>query len=444
MIYFLVLIMVLITILTYQVVKGDYMAPPFILCLFFTLSELSVILMSGTWNIGISIDTVFLICFGILSFIFGYFWGSSILKMRPQNKIQIKYIYISKIFIVVHCVVSIIITVLFVYYMKNSIGGSTWNDMLAKYRFMTAYAGLTGESANIPRWINDIRFLTGALIYLFCYVLINNYIVCKKWDKSLIVAILIGVVMTLVGSSRFDLIRIPCACITMFYLLKFRQGEMSHCVRIKMLVKYIGIAVVVVLLFATLKNFVGRQSDASIVEYVAHYLGAPTLNFNDYLNNPIQSNKLTGKETFWGVYDFLYKLTGNSEYRYDYTLEFRNNNMGNVYTAFRMFYSDFGIIGVAVLSALQGAIYAFLYILVKYNIKIRIFSKRIFPVSQVSFQIILYSMMLHCVALMFYADWFYSQFISWGQIKALFFIYVFKIILIDLNTRNSNKFNCVE
>ena len=110
--------------------------------------------------------------------------------------------------------------------------------------------------------------------------------------------------------------------------------------------------------------------------------------------------------------------------------------MGNVYTAFRMFYADFGGIGVSLLSIIQGGVFAIFYRSIKCNKKVRFFKTHVFKPSLVEFRIIIYAMIVHSVALMFYADWFYSQVLSWTQIKAFIYLYIFKILLIDTDKLN--------
>lgn len=439
MIYILIMVILIFLLSTYYLYNGDYMAPPFLLCAFFTLSVFSTLMMRGVWDITITKNTTFYILLGIFSFLVGYFILEATIHTKINAYEKLKYINISNKKIIMFDVVSIIVLALFAYYMQNLMGGSTWVNTMAKYRYIVAYGNLIEENINIPQIIIDLKFIINSLIYLFVYILINNFLITKKWNINLIIAISIGLLSTLMGASRLDLIRLPFAAVTIYYFLKFRTGTLSHKRRLRMLSRYLGIAIIVVLLFSFLRSFVGRQNEAGLIEYISHYLGTGTLNFNDYLRNPVDKSPLFGKETFWGIYNFLGKLTHIPEYNYDYTLEFRSiagYGMGNVYTAFRMFYADFGGIGVSLLSIIQGGVFAVFYRSIKCNKKVRFFKTHVFKPSLVEFRIIIYAMIVHSVALMFYADWFYSQVLSWTQIKAFIYLYIFKILLIDTDKLN--------
>ncbi len=450
MIYVLAIGIIIVLFFSYYLSAGDYMAPPFLLCAFFAISELSAIAMKNSWNISITIGTVVFIMIGIISFCLGYYFTWFNIK---TNKIyrKVNYINIKTIYLIIYNISAVVILYFFVKALRSEFGNSNWTTLMEKYRFATVYADQTKKSIYMSSVIVDLKFIINNLSYLFGYILINNYVITNKWDFRLIISIAFGLISTLMGASRFDLIRIPIYIIFIYYLLRLRTNTLTHKKSMRLLVKYICIAFCFVIIFGVSSSFVGRTRNEGILYYIAHYLSTPTLNFNDYLKNPVESSTLIGKESFWGIYNFLYKLTKIDKYKYDYTLEFRQISgvgMGNVYTAFRMFYADFGIIGIVILSMLQGIIFALFYKLIKYDIKLKILKIHIFKKSLIEFRIIIYAMILHSVILMFFADWFYSQVLSWYQIKSFICIYILKLILVDFDKKNlqeekyKNENNC--
>lgn len=438
MIYWLIGILVLFIIIAYIMSSGDYMAPPFLLALMMFLSVMAAWMMRNDWNLSIEASTCLLVVIGILAFYIGYYPIYN--RMRKYNvKSRFKtptYIHISNWKIFAYYIISVFFIYLFLKSVISNVGkGGTWMDIMARYRYATAYTSTSGVSLNIPEYIATGKFAINAATYIFIYVCVNNYICVKKWDIKLIFAIFIGLLSTLVGASRLDLIRIPIAFISIFYIIQYRSGRLTRSIRLKLLFQYMIVAVMVIVAFSSVRSFVGRKSTTGIIEYVCTYLGGPIALLNEYIKSPIHHTDIFGKESFWGIYHILSKITHNPKYMYDYTLEFRTVNghsLGNVYTAFRMYYADFGIIGVIILDILLGCIFSFIYMAIKTNVRIK-FAKLY---SIVDFKIVIYSVIIHSIILMFYADWFFSQVIGWTQIKSIIFMWIIKIILIDIDKIN--------
>ena len=134
MIYIFIMVILIFLLSTYYLYNGDYMAPPFLLCAFFTLSVFSTLMMRGVWDITITKNTTFYILLGIFSFLVGYFILEATIHTKINAYEKLKYINISNKKIIMFDVVSIIVLALFAYYMQNLMGGSTWVNTMAKYR----------------------------------------------------------------------------------------------------------------------------------------------------------------------------------------------------------------------------------------------------------------------------------------------------------------------
>lgn len=441
MIYICIFLLVFTVTMSYLLENGDYMAPSFLMSIFFLLSVGFAWYMRDDWKFEYSVNTVLVIFIGVVSFIIGCLLVSLLLRGKRIHPLGIDmvYIYVGRWKIYTYYLLSVFFGVFFIRSIMKAVGGAgSWIDMMARYRFATAYQVTTGDSISIPSFIATGKFAICAATYIWIYILVNNYIIKKKWDIYLILAVISGLIVSILGASRLDLIRVPIALMIVLYVLKYRKGEINNIRKIQLLFKYIFIGFVVLTLFSGIRGIVGRKSMVDAVGYIAQYFAAPSVLFNEYMKNPTHSKLLFGKETFWGIYNFLGLLTKNSKYLYDYTLEFGSVNgksLGNVYTAFRMYYSDFGYLGVIILSFFEGIIFSFLYNIIKRNIHIN-FKFHLFKKSIVDFRIIIYSVIVHSVILMFYADWFYSQVLAWVQIKALIFMWIIKIFLVDIDKKN--------
>lgn len=432
-------------IIAYMASNGDFMAPPVLMTGMFWVSYLCVVYMQPTWNIEFKFDTLVCLAVGIGSFFIGYYLLA--LGVRGKHSVErLRYIRISNMKIIIFYIVSVIVMMMFLRYVKSAVGGNNWLDTMARYRFTTAYGNTTGEFTSIPSGIATLKMFLNVSPYLFSYVLVNNYLAIHKWDIRLIIAIIIGVISSLIGGSRFDLIRVPIAIIVTYYLLSLRSFKIDQKTKIKFFLRALLIVIVVVVLFSTLRSFVGRKNTSDFTTYISQYLGAPNALLNEFLKNPIHT-EFFGKETFWGIYNGFGRVFHNSKYIYDYTLEFKTingNSLGNVYTAFRMYYADFGYPGVAILDFLLGLIFAIIYftsrgaITLKNIVRIRINK---FHGVKIYASIIIYAMIIHSIVLMFYADWFYSQVLSWTQIKGFIFLWILKVIFVDFDRNNRVKDN---
>lgn len=443
MIYILILAVIILMLLSYKLSNEDYMSPPFLMTVMFLISILCAWYMRNDWLFKIQPLTCFIIVFGIISFYLGYYViYYCFINNRKMNKItKLKYIEIKIWKILIYYFVAVLFCYLYIKSIINGVGfNGTWSQTMEKFRYATAYTGATGLSINIPSYVLTGRFAVNSAGYVFVYTCVNNFLVKKKWDKYQLIAILISIISSMLGASRLDLIRIPISFLVIYYILKCRTGKITQKDQIKLIIRYIGIALAVIICFSELRTFVGRQNTSGIIEYISQYLGAPIVLLDDYFKKPIISSNLFGKESFWGIYNFLHSITGNSLYAYDYTLEFRTINginLGNVYTAFRMYYSDFKMVGVVIMNFIAGIVFATLYVMIRLNIKIRLSNFNIFrSKSMLDFNIIIYSVIIHSVIMMFYADWFFSQVLSWTQFKAIIFMWLIKVLLVDCSKKN--------
>lgn len=442
MIYVLTIVIALLLVLVYFLKNGDFMSPSFLITGGFFLCVLFAVPLASKYAIHININTVIMVVLFLLFYYLGDACGMlSLLKYKKSKRVfDVKYIYISKLKTYIYIIFAFATIIQFYFAVVKAVGGSSWLEVMALYRYKTAYQNQTGESVVIPAAISLFRFIVIYCSYLYLYVLINNYLAKKKIEYRYVVAVVIGLGNTLIGASRLDLVRLPIAAIVIFMLISYTSGKIKRNMNIKGLIRVLGIAIIVLFLFSSLRSVVGRSSALSLVEYLGGYIGAPMINLDSFLQKPIRNTDLFGKETFWGIYNFLGNLTKNSKYFYDYTLEFNSINgqgMGNVYTSIRMYYADFGIIGTVILSIVLGFVFSIYYETLSRGKRIVIKDMgRLFPKSVVNFKLIVYSMIIYSVLLAFYADWFYSQVLSWAVVKGIIIIWIAKYILIDLDSRN--------
>ncbi|MTV44646.1 oligosaccharide repeat unit polymerase, partial [Streptococcus pneumoniae] len=86
------------------------------------------------------------------------------------------------------------------------------------------------------------------------------------------------------------------------------------------------------------------------ISYITRYMGGSIQLFDLFVIDPIRRNKELGAETFSGIYEMLAKLgfDNNIIKGLEWRVSPNYYSLGNVYTAIRRYYSDFGVIGIVI------------------------------------------------------------------------------------------------
>lgn len=143
-------------------------------------------------------------------------------------------------------------------------------------------------------------------------------------------------------------------------------------------------------------SLVGRDTlNKNLVEYVTMYGGGSIEGLDLYIQDKPQKSELFGRETFWGTWRFLIdygivdyptKPTGSLEWR-----KVDGVTIGNVYTAYRRWIQDFGIIGCVIMTAIVSWFYNWFYYKLLYH-KIR--NKNVFNILLIIYSMFFYHLFL--------------------------------------------------
>lgn len=423
-IYLLLLSIVLICIISYVINDGDIMMPSILMCIGYIISILSAIYNIDNWGINLHFKTYYCIICGISVFVLME-WIINLMNKRANKSIKkqakynnIKYMDIRvenyKLFIVI--VFSIIVILLYFkeVYRISLIGGNPGGvkNMMTYYRSINSYS----TNLSVDDGINGIVSLLSKGVYvsgyIFMFIFLNNVIYAKQKIKNnikYIIPTVLYVLQTFLNGARIYLIYVATASIVMSYVLyKRREGWNSNIV-----FKYIKIgcisAVTVFSIFFLAKGFVGRVTEASAMEYITNYAGGSIQLLDDYFQNPPESDGHFGSETLIGIQKLLYKLK-LSDYKRITHLEFRqlgSNSKGNVYTALRRYYQDFGMSGVIICQLILSAAYCIFYNKIKQQ---RRFNK------EDNYWLIVYCIIIPAMVVHSIIDVFYMEIISVGYL----------------------------
>lgn len=446
-IYYLFITVLVLMLFSYWILGQDILVPPFVVCATFSISILCAICNIDNWSINLSWLTYWVIVGGIAAFIFAYtyiyffMFGFRIKSKKfiqkdilesTTNELQV--IYIRKYILLIFAIFEIIVAFLLIreistIALNHGFGGSLANRIYG-YRKIVTY---TDTSERISSFVMNCFIICNSAGYVLMYILINNYLSNKKINKLLLLDIVGCASISMLLGMRGYALRYFAAAIVMFYIIWNFKNSWKLKIRIKTIVKAVVLCCIVAWAFIQLQSVLGRSTTFNIFTYLSVYLGAPIQLLDMFLGDSKISavSQIWGNETFPYIINWLSTKFNVSEWSNVLDLEFRFKNgqfLGNVYTAFRPYYHDFGYIGVIVLSALAGAFYSIIYNSIKY-------SKQRKSRNCISIKIVFYSYMYYSVIFMFFSNSFYEQLINSNMIKIILFFYITRWMFSD-NLKN--------
>lgn len=290
--------------------------------------------------------------------------------------------------------------------------------------FAIQYNRLFNEDDEIPQMIGLLGYFREGCSFILFGVFLYNTMIGKRRFRDFFLLVPAGIyfVDALLRSSRGDIIQFAIGAITLWYILYHNIKGWRGKSDLKFARKILKIGLVAVPLFILSAVATGRYTnlgDMDIVNYITIYISGGVRAFDVFLKEVVPSPKVWGEETFVSLHNFIHALTGKGELMYRF-LEFssiRGTNIGNIYTSFRRFYYDFGVIGVAVLSFIQGAVSSWVYGKISRRIE-----------NGVTFWTMFYAFFAYTVMYVVIDELFFSSlvsFVGFKRIVTLIFAYKF-------------------
>ena len=431
MIYILFISLIVIFLLSYFFTR-KIMSPACILSGVYAVSVYLAILNIERWNISLSSKTVFLILIGVISFVIPsiiitllYFYNNH--NNKGNKPIEMKKIEVDRIVLNILLLIQVLTSLLYIYYCSKSIGTNlnlfNFASKMSEYRQLKM---VDDDSLfQIPLLVKQLVKFSKAIIFCYTFVIINNIVVTRKNNEKAktpikwYIMIVFFFFQSVFSASRFDLAIIFIYVITILYLLLFNEKSVIKSkMNFKLVLKIIAVIFVLGFLFSSTKEIFGRSGDKTTSEYISSYFGGSIELLDLYMNNPIPKSSIVGKETFFSLNN---TLISDQSSKYTIHLEFRRSNgiwIGNVYTALRMYYQDFGMIGVIVLQILYSIIMTTLFL------KCLNIDSNIIPFKVLLYGIISFTLVLHS-----YRDFFYSTIISVNYLNIFFYLIIVRFIM---------------
>lgn len=395
MIYFLFFSVILLAIIYLLLYSLDVASPSFLAASMFTLSIFINVCKVGSWGIDYSLKAYAVIMLGLLSLGGGemlvriishrkhfYSYNSSGIESTPYPLHIAKGIF----YILLFCALTILVCDFVATYKLSLLGES--GTML-----MSARHAMVVEDVRKGAVLTRLLGLNQAVAYISIYLILYNSIVCgDKNNKKYIIFILIFLGNAVLSTGRNTFLRMISYTLILFWILYLKKYKSSWNT-VYQLGKYGFIGLFAFLgIFLLVGHLSGKGIYNTSIEIISYYMGSSINLFNQYIVDPGQSaNNFFGEHTFYGVYNIL-RILGFDIPRMVQPLEFRYipHYEPNIYTAFRRYIQDFGLLGLSLVMFFLGIFYTILRIRAandkKSGWKTIFFAFSMYPISEIAIE----------------------------------------------------------
>lgn len=440
-IFILILIVAAYLVISFSITDRDLVFPTNIIMVMYLLSLIFLISEMANWDGDISQKTLLLFVIGLTTYlitsiiVFKVFAKIHLFKKDRSFDLNVSSIEelqenVPEVDEKITFVIDIyLIFALLKYYidvrraslMVNSF--SSFSEMIGNYRNASAYGGGKIDVGLSALSTYNFMIMT-ALGYVYMALIVQHLVLNKKtslqWKVLSWIPIVIYSLATILTGGRTPLIQFVVAFLVMYYL-KYAQVYGKIKFKFKEIIKFFLIGIVSLWAFSNFRNIVGRTDTQTTWDYLAMYLGAPIKLFDKFVTDPVHiSHQYVGQETF----PYLWISFLGKEIPTWSNLEFRKTNsgimLGNVYTAFRRYYSDFGVAGLVTLTGIESLFYSLFYVKV---------SSRKKPSREIDFMTLLYS--FFAVGPVYYSvdDRLFPYYISKERLYIIIMMFIFSKVL---------------
>lgn len=402
MLYMLLLIVIMLTFISYHLRK-DFLSASFVTNVIFLMGIVFTIIGNKKWGIPINSKIVIIIFFSLLLILVG---ESVFTSNKKSTNIDVNITISRKILslFIILFFVTFIVYIYSIFPIMRSMGyGETRYGLFYYMRNATL-------NDLIPRnYIFSIIFLfTQSMGYVSTfYLVLNND---KRNTIFHLLIIFAMIISFIIGTARINFIILGIYTSALL-IYKFREKDI-----LKAFKTIIFIFIIVLILFSVLgrlRGFSTASSFDNIIFYGGSSIGAFSMFIDEY-NSVI--NPHLGYETFTGLRTLLNRFYSdfNPGVRFLEFVVFPNGDRTNIYTGFRSYIADFGLLGNFIIMFMIGIVYSFM----------RIKSK-----SKNYLWIIIYSYYLSNLALLLFSAELTSMLFSITQIFQVgFIIVIFKYL----------------
>lgn len=378
----LVLFFVVSLIFCYIHFKKDIIHPSIIYSAVYVLSSLCALYNVDNWGINFKFLTFAILVGGSVEFILIGMLIKYLFEKKNKEPVvfENKPLHVNNIVFAGVCVIGVIIVLMQIYFLidtANKFGGyDSISGALKIYKDHVSYF----NDYKLPHYFSllckILEMSSYISIYIFSKKLLENEKISFKViikNSVYLVPVVLFFVKELLASSRITLLSVICAFIMIFMILWNCKSQWKKTIKLKILGIGIVAGCIGMVLFYESAALIGRVNQKGLLDYVTCYAGGSIECFNRYGQEPIEKSEIPGAETFYNLYASLdrYGVTHfDIESKHSIHLEYRyygDSMVGNVYTAYRRWYHDFGIMGVLILNGIMSCFFHLIYYCFRYN-----------------------------------------------------------------------------
>ena len=372
-----IVILSVLALISYALFDRDLLAPPTVVCLGLLFSALCAFYNEKTWGLEFSKNTMWFIASGVFSFLIGGILAVLLFNLPHMNRFgfshelsEVHPIYVNYIKTVAVILLQLLTLYFLFRHIRRLTGYSNWMSAVARYRELVTEADANSDtSIGLPFLLKNLLECGFAIATVYSYIAGNNLVSQKKQQWINWIPIILCAISTFMRGDRSNMIRLWLTVLITAYTIRKRSVGWKNSKETKKMIKIMALSLIAVgALFVGLREIVGRKTSMDPLYYLTFYAGCPTAALDQFLKSPRTLSSIWGKETFYYLNVSLNVLFGKPE-RYPFYKEFikspNGTLIGNVYTALRPPYQDFGFWGMIRVMLIMGAFFTFLYCLVR-------------------------------------------------------------------------------
>lgn len=399
---FVMLASALIGLLALLLTRNDLLSPGAVLPITMGFCTLAAIYNYNIYGTTVSVEAALLLTGGTFAFVVGAYVGTVKFGNRDTWLLGGSRIIVVPNWLLLASSAFSIMTLVF-YYRDvtstfNAMGATgDWNSMMGSYRIRASFQELQ-EGEGISSITNLLYKVQTGLAFVFAYIGINNAGAGQSPVRQIpiLVPTAIHAATVMLSGGRMGVIRLFFGCATIAWVIYSARKEWSIRIRFTAIIKTILVFILASIAFWSAGYLVGRSISEEPLDYITHYIGFSMPLFSDYLKSPSSDSPLFGCETFVGLYNFLGRNFGITEFMHTYHLEWRmyqGVSLGNVYTAFRYWLHDFGVHGMILVSIFYGVFYSACYEGAKHCKQTRLFNYSLLLYSYIAYGVFMIPLM---------------------------------------------------
>ena len=384
--------------------KGDFLRPGVIVSGVMFAASIAATYLCIVWSFELKIETLLIIVFSVAVFIFIDFIISRFFKEKRRREILYP-INIPTVVLLLVCLFCGIAAIWHYMYLVRDFGfAGSLTTMISTYRKYLVWGVL---DSSMPSLLSRMERVSQNFSFIFLYIYILNIVSTGKFKKNFkyLLPVIIYVFDSMLWGARGYIVYIIFAAIVYWYIIKQKSIGWKQKEGIKFIKSSSKYIVVGAFGFIALGTLFGRSTDSNIIYRFAKYLGGGIALFNDYLIENTIRSPYFGASTFTSWNNFMTRRFGRVDLSQYFQFEFRAHDgisWGNVYTALRRYYQDFGFLGTIVMVAILSVIFGILYSYVKNR-----------PLHQgVNISLLYYGILVRALFLFFFDDEFFNDFIT--------------------------------